>query len=79
MAEHPNAGDLIDWIDMARCLTCSDLIVKDGKWIKAGRLCECCGYPVCRDCEARPGPGFTFCEACGAPIIEGEKHVHDNG
>lgn len=52
--EHPQCGDMIDTIDVARCMTCHDLLIVGGKWIKDGRICECCGYPVCRDCPAQP-------------------------
>ncbi len=48
--QHPCSGDPLDTIDVARCLTCGDLIIVDGKWVKDGRICECCGNHVCRDC-----------------------------
>ena len=48
---HPcNIGDLLDKVDVARCVTCADLVVAGGKWVKPGHLCECCGFPVCSDC-----------------------------
>lgn len=81
MAEqHPCSSDPLDTIDVARCMTCGDLLIVDGKWIKPGRLCECCGNPVCLGCPAQPAEGpiiEAFCENCGAPLFKGETHVCD--
>ena len=49
--EHPCEGAPLDKIDIARCMNCSDLIIKDGKWVKDGRFCDCCSNPVCHDCR----------------------------
>lgn len=53
MTDHPCTTPL-DSIDMARCITCGDLVIADGKPVKPNHPCECCGQPICDQCTVTP-------------------------